>query len=137
MGAEAYTQVILPFFSNNMEIGSYFNKIRQQVRLAVKKLINPTMIGSDVTIGDIKLKLYIPDDPDKPLPANIKFNPLCYCIEVSKYGRVLGDFNVVFYAWDYWRLITEPWIYDFTNDITRVVMNNIDIKYLMDMDDEK
>lgn len=115
----------------------YFDKIRQQVRLSVKELLNPKKNGSEVTIGDIKLKFYISDDPDKPLPPHIKYSPLNYTIEVSKYGRCLGLFSVCFYALDYWGLISKPWIYDFTNDIASVVIDNIDIKYLVTMDTEK
>ena len=120
-----------------MEKKCYFDKIRQQVRLSVKELLNPEKNGSEVTIGDIKLKFYISDDPDKPLPPHIKYSPLNYTIEVSKYGRFLDMFSVCFYALDYWGLISKPWIYDFTNDIASVVIDNIDIKYLVKMDTEK
>ena len=115
----------------------YFDKIRQQVRLAVQKLFNPEKNGSEVTIGDIKLKFYMSDDPDRPLPAYLKYNPLNYILEVSKSGRYLDSFSVLYYALDYWGLITKPWIYDYTNDITSLVMNNIDITYLVNMDDKK
>lgn len=112
----------------------YFDKIREQVRLSVKELLNPEKNGSEVTIGNIKLKFYMSDDPDRPLPAHIKYNPLNYTIEVSKYGRCLDLFSVCFYAQDHWGLISKPWIYDFTNDIASVVIDNIDIKYLVTMD---
>ena len=76
----------------------YFDKIREQVRLSVKELLNLEKNGSEVTIGNIKLKFYMSDEPYKPLPAHIKYTPLHYTIEVSKYGRCLDLFSLYFYA---------------------------------------
>ena len=55
-GSRALSNTITSIFYFKIMEKCYFDKIREQVRLSVKELLNPEKNGSEVTIGNIKLK---------------------------------------------------------------------------------
>lgn len=128
MGVGPRTQVILPFLL--IMDTKYFYKVRQQVRFTVQELFKNPVDGTESNIGNIKLKFVLPEE-------GYRYNPLDYAIEVYHYGRYLESFSVVFYAGNYWGLISEPWIHDYINDIAHFVMDNIDIDDLVNIKEKQ
>ena len=110
----------------------YFDRIRQEVRFAVQELFKHPVNGTVSEIGNIKLKFVLPD-----IEGNFKFDPINYTIEVYYYGRYLESFSVIFYAGTHWGLISEPWLYDYINDIAHLVMDNIDIDRLVNIKEKQ
>lgn len=101
------------------------NQVRNQVRGAVKELFDHNSDGYSLKLeNDFILKFNRNRYKDEPL-----INPFDVSIEVWKGKNVYIDtFCVVFYAGDYWGLISEPWICDFTNDIVDCIIKNQNIE---------
>lgn len=97
--------------------------IRNQVLSAVQILFKQHNDGSVVYINNITLKF-------KSVMVNTERanDPIHYTIEVWKNKKTYIDTFYVLpgYVIDYWELISKPWIYDFVNDITDLVMDNIE-----------
>ena len=110
----------------------YYDRIRQTVRITVQELFKHPVDGTESKIGNIKLKFVLPDIEGH------RYNPLDYIIEVYNYDhQYLESFPVFLYALNYWRLISEPWIYDYINDIAHLVMDNIDIDCLVNIKEKQ
>lgn len=97
--------------------------IRNQVRSAVQVLFKHHNEGSVVYINNITLKF-----KSAMINTECANDPAYYTIEVWKNLKTYIDTFYVLpnYVIDYWELISKPWIYDFVNDITNLVMNNIE-----------
>lgn len=97
-------------------------EIRNKVRDAVKTMFEHSLERTEVSIYNITLKFDYCDDERGNLSES--------WVDVKKdvYGKAstLKTFYVQEYAGNDWNLVAEPWVCDFINDITDLVMKHIE-----------
>ena len=97
-------------------------EIRNQVRSAVQTMFENSLERTTLTIYNITIKFDFCDEDKGNLSES--------WVEVTKnhikQKCILGTFYIQKYACNDWELIVEPWVCDFINDITDLVMLHIE-----------
>lgn len=97
-------------------------EVRNQVRTAVETMFSHSLERTSVTIYNLTLKFDYCDEDRGNLTES--------WVEVRKdyfdTNTIIGTFYVQKYVSNDWDLVVQPWVCDFINDITELVMNHIE-----------